>query len=105
VHRVPYKAQYIGGHADDLLTVPSPNHFNTAKVPGKTASQIKQAGLQRVAGNVFICPSTQAFWKLQDDGKLLRITTTEVDLGDQIAPAPAADPEAYLNSALADLEF
>jgi hypothetical protein len=104
---VHYAAAGVGTRPSEAFT-PSKNHLASEKKLSKEASaQIAEMGLNRVAGNVFECPSTKDFWKVGDTGSLVRLTSGEVDDGDRIAPAPkeSAQTADFLQGILADLEF
>ena len=85
---------------------PSENHFSSKKLSKTAATQISTMGLVRVAGNVFELPAKQEFWKVGEDGNLMRLTKQgEVDLGDKIAAAPVDEPADFLQQILGELEF
>ncbi len=99
------RAHSVGLRSDERIELPSVNHYKAASSLSKTAAaQIKTQGLVRVAGNYLICRSTRDFWKL-DNGKLIRITKTEVDNGESIPGAPASNPSAFIDELLNDLTF
>lgn len=67
----------------------------------KTAAAM---GLVRIAGNVFECPSSQDFWKV-NGSKVIRLSSSEVDNGESLKPANASNPSRYLKDILAELEL
>jgi hypothetical protein len=100
---IHYIAKGIGIPPSEAIT-PSNNHCASLKLDKKASAMVIEMGLQRVAGNVFSCPSSQEFWKVKD-GSLVRLTGGEVDNKENVAPAPKDDAEDFLQSILADLEF
>jgi hypothetical protein len=83
----------------------SKNHFASATaLPAEVASKIASMGLNRVAGNTYICPSTQDFWQVKGN-KIMKLVQDEVDNGDHIAAAPADSPMDFLDDVLSDLTF
>jgi len=96
-----YAAAGVGSHRHDAP--PSANHFTK---PDKQASaMIDELGLQRVAGNLYECPSTRDFWKVSDKGGITRLTSDEVDNGEHIEAAPKEAAEDFLHDVLAGLDF
>lgn len=96
------RGQSVGVKHEDASLTPTFNHFKTAG----SKSIMKQAsamGLTRVAGNIFINPSSQDLWKARN-GKIVRLTKVEVDFGER-AQGPKGDPDDFLRDALADLTF
>lgn len=86
-------------------TVFSKNHFSSkAKLPLEVRQKIASMGLNRVAGNIYECPSTQDFWKVQGN-KVVRMATDEVDNGEKLQAAPSDTPANFLASILDDLSF
>lgn len=67
----------------------------------KTAAAM---GFIRIAGNVFECPSTQDFWKV-NGSKVIRLSSSEVDNGESLKPANVANPSRYLKDILAELDL
>lgn len=98
------KAHSIGLRSDERLELPSANHFKQASISKEAAATIKAHGLKRVAGNWLICESTRDFWKLKD-GKVLRVTSVEVDNGESIRGANPRNPRAFLDELLSDLSL
>jgi hypothetical protein len=84
--------------------IPSNNHFALATTiaPGVKV-KIASMGLQRVAGNVYECPSTKDFWKVKGNS-IVRLTAEEVDNHERIAAAPAQAPMGFLDEILGSLE-
>ena|SRR5271156_1442106 len=103
---IHYAAAAVGTRPSEAFT-PSKNHIASEKLSKEASAQVAEMGLQRVAGNVYECPSTKDFWKVGDKGSLVRLTSGEVDNGEKIAPAPkeSAQTEDFLQSILAELEF
>lgn len=94
----------IGMNREEHAVAPSTNHFKSASVTRKLAAEIHELGLRRVAGNVFECPAQRDFWAVAD-GKLMRLSMTEVDDNEHLAAAPRNDPGSYLSQVLNDLSF
>lgn len=83
----------------------SKNHFASATpIPAEVKSKIASMGLQRVAGNVYECPSTKDFWKVQGN-KIVKLTPDEVSNGERIAAANTDAPQISLKGFLDDLSF
>jgi hypothetical protein len=61
-------------------------------------------GLLKVADNRYLCPSTKDLWKVEGD-KLVRLSATAVDNGENLEPADVEKPETFLAGLLDDLEF
>jgi hypothetical protein len=94
----------LGGSAT-TSSVFSKNHFSSeTKQPSEVKQKIASMGLNRVAGNVYECPSTKDFWKVQGT-KVVRMATDEVDNGESLAAAPHDTPANFLASILDDLTF
>ncbi len=94
--------------AEVAETLPSSPALKTASRASLTDTQVQKLaldaglpGLQRVAGNKFICPATKDFWKVAD-GKIVRMVTSEVDFGEALG---AADSESEPSSLTSALEF
>ncbi len=83
----------------------SNNHFSSkTKLSTEVSQKIASMGLTRIAGNVWECPSTHDFWKVQGN-KVVRMATDEVDNGERIAAAPSNEPMGFLSAMLDDLSF
>jgi hypothetical protein len=83
----------------------SKNHFASATpIPQGIQDYIDRFAMHRVAGNVFECPSTKDFWKVQGNN-IVRLVGKEVNEGDSIPAAPEDKPAAFLANILGDLEF
>jgi hypothetical protein len=83
----------------------STNHFSSeTKLSTEVRQKIASMGLNRVAGNVYECPSTKDFWKVQGN-KVVRMVVDEVDNGEQLAAAPSNNPASFLADILGDLTF
>ena len=99
------KASYGLGSKEASESIFSRNHFaSTAPLPRGIQDQIDRFMMTRVAGNVYECPSTRDFWKVQGN-KIVRLVVDEVDNGEKIPAAPADRPREFLSSVLDDLEF
>ncbi len=61
-------------------------------------------GLQRCAGNTFICESTRDFWQVRGN-KIVRLVGNEIDNGESLAAAPQDNPAGFLEDILGDLTF
>lgn len=82
------------------------NHFvSSVPVPPEVKAKIASMGLERVAGNVYECPSTHDFWKVQG-GKIKKLVSSdEVDNGESIVAAPRRNPQGFMSSVMGDIEF
>jgi hypothetical protein len=95
----------IGMTREEDAVQPSNNHqAKTASISPKLAREIAELGLTRIAGNSYICRAEKTFWQVAD-GKIRRLTLTEVDNGDELPAASATDPDNFLQHALSDLSF
>ena len=83
----------------------SKNHFaSMMAIPRDVQFEIDDYMLRRVAGNVYECPSTKDFWKVQGN-KIVKLVGNEVNQGESIPAAPEDRPAAFLAGILDDLEF
>jgi len=83
----------------------SKNHFaSMMAIPRDIQFEIDSLMMRRVAGNVYECPSTKDFWKVQGN-KIVKLVGNEVNNAESIPAAPDDKPAAYLASILDDLEF
>jgi hypothetical protein len=81
------------------------NHFaSMMAIPRDIQFQIDDLMMRRVAGNVYECPSTKDFWRVEG-GKIKKLTGSEVEQGESIQAAPNDTPSAFLAHILDDLEF
>jgi hypothetical protein len=94
----------LGSERFEQEDEPSKNHFSSGKISSEIQGQIDSMGLSRIAGNVFICPSNKQFWSLRN-GKLVRLTSQEVDNGEAIPSAPRNEPVNFLAKILGEIEF
>src|SRR5271163_639610 len=79
------------------------NHFaNDTSISPDVRTKIARLGLERVAGNVYACPSKQDFWAVKGN-KIIKLVVDEVDDGSSIAAAPSNDPMDFLTNILDDL--
>ncbi len=97
-------AHTIGLTGADLAIQPSNNHLRQASLSPSIMKEAKARGLVRVAGNTYICKSTKDFWNVVD-GKIMRLTKTEVDNGENLQGAPRRNPSSFLDQVLNDLTF
>jgi hypothetical protein len=89
----------------DRAVAPSSNHLpKTASLSGDVQKKIASMGLVRRAGNIYECPSTKDFWAVKN-GKIMRLTVTEVDNGESLKAAPRGNPSGFLSAVLNDLTF
>jgi hypothetical protein len=94
----------IGGSAE-TERVFSKNHLASEnKLSPEVKSKIASMNLQRVAGNVYECPSTKDFWKVQGN-KVVKLVGSEVNNGESILAADEQTPQISLKGFLDDLEF
>lgn len=83
----------------------SKNHFASyMAIPRDVQFEIDSLMMRRVAGNVYECPSTKDFWKVQGN-KIVKLVGSEVNEGDSIPAAPDDRPAAFIANILDDLEF
>lgn len=83
----------------------SKNHFASMMVlPRDVQFEIDSLMMHRVAGNVYECPSTKDFWKVQGN-KIVKLVGNEVNQGESIQAAPSDTPSSFLAHILDDLEF
>jgi len=77
------------------------NHF--ASISPEAQKKVASMGLNRVAGNVYECPSTRDFWAVRGN-KIVKLVADEaVDDGSSIPAAPKNRPMEFLTSVLDDL--
>jgi len=94
------QGQVVGIRKDEMLDLPSANHFKEASLTPVLRKQIKTAGLRRVAGSVYVLPSKNEFWKVRG-GSIIRLTkTVEVDDGESFP-----GDSNFLTDALNELSF
>jgi len=94
----------IGLTEGDRAVAPSANHFKQASMSGELQRKIASRGLRRVAGNIFVCPAKKDYWAVKN-GKIVRLTKTEVDDGDTLPGASRHNPSGFLNHVLDDITF
>jgi len=83
----------------------SKNHFaSMMEIPRDVQFEIDSYMMRRVAGNVYECPSTKDFWKVQGN-RIVKLVGNEVNQGESIQAAPNDAPSAFLAHILDDLEF
>lgn len=83
----------------------SVNHFiSAAPVPPALKQKIASMGLERVAGNIYECPSTRDFWKVKGNS-IVKLVGDEVDNGESIQAADEGDPQGFLSHITDDIEF
>src|SRR5579863_57050 len=83
----------------------SKNHFaSMMAIPRDVQFEIDSLMMRRVAGNVYECPSTKDFWKVQGN-RIVKLVGNEVNQGESIPAAPDDTPAAFLAHILDDLEF
>ena len=75
-----------------------------AGLPESVLRKAASMGLQRVAGNTFICESTKDFWQVRGN-RLIKLVGNEVDNGESLAAAPEDDPGQFLEDILGDLTW
>ncbi len=80
------------------------NYLPSSSMTGGMMRKAASLGLQRVAGNTFICESTKDFWQVRGN-RLVKLVGNEVDNGDRLPAAPADDPGAFMEDILGDLTF
>jgi hypothetical protein len=81
------------------------NHFASATaIPQNIQHYIDEYSMHRIAGNVYECPSTKDFWKVQGN-KIVKLVGNEVNAGESIPAASSDKPAISLAGWLDDLEF
>lgn len=105
MRKIHYKSAHgIGSDEIEELTF-GKNHFASATpIPAEVQRYIDQFSMHRIAGNVYECPSTKDFWKVQGN-KIIKLVGSEVNNGESIPGAPNDKPQAFLAGILDDLEF
>jgi hypothetical protein len=87
------------------VSIFSKNHFaSMMAIPRDVQFEIDSLMMRRVAGNVYECPSTKDFWKVQGN-KIVKLVGNEVNQGESIPAAPDDRPAAFIANILDDLEF
>jgi hypothetical protein len=101
-----YASHGVGVTPQQVEGVSKSNHFaSTTVLTKETKQKIASMGLERVAGNIYECPSTKDFWKVTGNGGITRLTPGEVDNHERIAAAPSSAPSDFLDEILGSLEF
>jgi hypothetical protein len=81
------------------------NHFaSMTAIPRDVQIEIDSMMMRRIAGNVYECPSTKDFWKVQGN-KIVKLVGNEVNAGESIPAASSDKPAVSLAGWLDDLEF
>lgn len=81
------------------------NHFiSAAPVAPALKQKIASMGLERVAGNIYECPSTRDFWKVKGNS-IVKLVGDEVDNGEAIQAADEGNPQGFLSHIMDDIEF
>src|SRR5438270_7925755 len=74
------------------------NHFaSSEKVASNVQAFLSEYGMNRVAGNVYECPSTKDFWKVQGN-KIVKLVGNEVNNGESIPAASDENPAKSLTA-------
>ncbi len=95
----------LGAQKSADSSVFSVNHFISATpVTPAVKQKIASMGLERVAGNIYECPSTRDFWKVKGNS-IVKLVGDEVDNGEKIVAAPKNDPRGFMGSVMDDIEF
>jgi hypothetical protein len=83
----------------------SKNHFaSSEELSPEVKSKIASLGLERVAGNIYSCPSSQEFWRVSG-GKVIKLVGSGVvDNHESITPSDENDPSFSLKGFLEDLD-
>jgi hypothetical protein len=103
-----FQAGYgFGVGSTDVAEKPAPsnNHYKTKKLTTEARQKIASMGLVRMAGNAWLCPSSKDIWKVQANGKIVRLSADEVNNGETLGGAPTQVPEDFLGSIMGNLEF
>ncbi len=99
----PKTAHGLGSEKTDPIF--SKNHYaRSVAYPADIQAFLQQFDMHRIAGNVFECPSTKDFWKVNGN-KIIKLVGAEVDNGESIPGTPEDKPQAFLANILDDLEF
>lgn len=103
--RKTYPIASHGLKSDKEKGIFSKNHFASATmIPREVQHYIDQFSMHRIAGNVYECPSTKDFWKVNGN-RIVKLVGSEVNAGESIPAAPDDKPAAFLANILDDLEF
>lgn len=105
-HRIGGNASETGMLSEVAERIPVAPVLKTASatsIPEDVLKTAKNMGLVRLAGNIFSKPASKDFWKVDGD-KIVRLVSSEVDLGETLEPTSTDDPEGHIASLLADLE-
>jgi len=95
----------LGANKSADTNIFSMNHFiSSTPVAPAVRQKIASMGLERVAGNVYECPSTRDFWKVKGNS-IVKLVGDEVDNGEKITAAPKSDPRGFMSSLMDDIEF
>jgi hypothetical protein len=98
------KASHGLGH-EKSENIFAKNHFaSSMAIPHDVQDMIDRYTMSRVAGNVYECPSTKDFWKVQGN-KIVKLVGNEVNQGESIPAASSDKPAVSLASWLDELEF
>ena len=81
-----------------------PDRLHRSDLSGDVLRKAASMGLQRCAGNTFICESTRDFWQVRGN-KIVRLVGNEIDNGESLAAAPQDNPAGFLEGILGDLTF
>jgi len=101
-----YASHGVGITPEHVESVTKSNHYaSTTHLTTETKKKIASLGLQRVAGNIYECPSTKDFWSVTKDGGIKRLCSGEVENSERIAAAPTNAPSDFLDEILGSLEF
>lgn len=83
----------------------SRNHMaSEEELPSEVKAKIASMGLNRVAGNVYACPSSSDFWQVKGN-KIVKLVGDEVNNGESIPAADETTPQISLKGFLDDLTF
>src|SRR5271168_3650819 len=83
----------------------SKNHFaSMMAIPRDVQFEIDEYMMRGVAGNVYECPSTKDFGKVQGN-RIVKLVGNEVNQGESIPAAPDDKTAAFLAHILDDLEL
>ena len=103
--KVYAKASHGLGRSKETADIFSKNHFaSMMAIPRDVQFEIDSLMMRRVAGNVYECPSTKDFWKVQGN-RIVKLVGNEVNQGESIPAAPEDRPAAFIANILDDLEF
>lgn len=84
-----------------FLSRPLPDFVSETPSGRKIAASL---GLTKVAENMYVCPSTKDFWRVEGS-RLIRMSKEEVDNQETLKGPENEAPDVFLAKLLDELEF